>query len=333
MFKFWSETNPDAKKILEPDLGMRDWNDLTMEEKEKIWHYLEWYFFDKQAREQRGVRLYEFYGEYNEKEYKQKTIHESISYLNETYKAKSFAETYLRSPALNTACHDFHDIFMKQAAVVVMELLSAYANFLYVSTKNDSYIYKEEKETEEDFTQRKIKAEYKYFDRFSRRLNDVFLQFGVKYYLTRDGFMPRQDEKIIKDIYEPVLNYLSDLKWKKVSEILSDAFSDYVKNTAQGYSGCVTKAISAVQAYLQIVVDGKIGSSDGISKLIKQAQEKDLIPIDKFSSEIFKNMDSILMRERGLTGDAHPKQEYANEKNARLVLNLVIIFLQHCIQK
>lgn len=339
MFKLWNETNVGVKESLRPDLGLRSWDDLSAEEKEKIWHYTEWYFFDAQIRKQYGMmgdvekRFYEFYGNYKEKEYKQKTIYKSISYMNENYKAKSFAEAFLKDSSLNAACYDFYNIFMTQSEVVVLELLSAYAKFLYEFTKNDSYIYKAKDEAENVFLERKIKAEYGFFDNFSNRINDVFLQFGIKYYLTRDCFVPRQDEKIIEEVYNPVLTYLSNPKWKKVNELLSDAFSDYTKNTPQGYSGCVTKTISGLQAFLQISINGKIGSSEGLAVLIKKAQEEDLIPNDKFTEQIFKNIDSILMRERGLTGDAHPKQEYATEKNARLVLNLTMIFIQHCIQQ
>ncbi len=338
MFKLWSEINADSKESLKPDLGLRIWDNLSPEEKQKIWHYLDWHFFDAQLKEEYGMmggvekRFYEFYGEYREKEYKQKTIHKSILFLNENYKAKSFADSYLKNPNLNTACYDFYNIFMNQAEVVVMELLSAYAKFLYEFTKNDDYIYKSENETEKDFLERKTKAEYKFFDNFSSRINDVFLQFGIRYYLTRDGFIPRQDAKIIEEIYEPVLGYLSDQKWKKVNEILSDAFSDYIKNTPQGYSGCVTKTISAVEAYLQILVDGKTGGKN-LSSLISEGQKNNLIPNDIFTQNIFKNTEAIFARERKATGDAHPKDEYATEKNARTILNLAMIFIQHCIQK
>ena len=150
--------------------------------------------------------------------------------------------------------------------------------------------------------------------------------------ITRNGFGPRQDEKIIEEIYEPVLGYLSDPKWKKVNEILSDAFSDYRKNTPQGYSGCVTNTISAVEAYLQILVDGKTGGTK-LSPLISEAQKKNLIANDVFTQTIFKNIEAIFARERQSTGDAHPKDEYATEKNARTILNLAMIFIQHCIQK
>ncbi len=338
MFKFWSENNKQAKDFLRPDLGLRNWNDLIAEEKNKIWHYLNRYFFDAKIKEQYGTmggiekRFYKFYGGYKEKEYKQKTIHKTILHINENFKARSFADTYLKNPSLSTACYDFHNIFMEQDESVTMELLSIYAKTFYELTKNDDYIYKSKKETKKDFLQRKIKTEFKFFDSFSERINDVFSQFGIKYYLTRDGFMPRQDVKIMEEIYEPVLNYLSDKKWKKVNEILSDAFVDYGKNTPQGYSNCITHSVSALQAFLQILVNGKIGSG-GIKELIKQAQDRKLIPNDIFSCKIFKDVNSILMRERGKTGNPHPKEEYANEKNTRLVLNLIMIFFQHCIQK
>jgi len=82
---------------------------------------------------------------------------------------------------------------------------------------------------------------------------------------------------------------------------------------------------------LQISVNGEIGKGD-ISQLIPKAQKEGLIPNDSFTKKIFENIESILMRERQKTSNAHPKKEYANEKNARLILNLVMIFLQHCIQ-
>jgi len=344
MFKSWSETNKEAERFLKPDLGLRGWDELTKGEKDKIWHYLKFYFFDIQTTAHYSEIPYEykfygydykFYGNLpKEREYKKRAIIESISYLNENYKARSFAETFLKNPGLDSACYDFYNIFMNQTEAVVMELLSAYAKFLYYVTKNDCSIYidKSKNESEEDFLQRKIEAEYKFFDSFSKRLNDVFLQFGIKYYLTRGGFVPRQEEKIINEIYEPVLSCLSHPKWKDVNKILSDAFDEYKKNTSQGYSNCVTNTVSSIEAFLQIVVNGKTGKGE-ISKLITEAQKKKLIPDDFFTQKIFENLESVLARQRAETGIAHPKKEYANEKNARLMLNLAMIFFHHCIQR
>jgi hypothetical protein len=144
------------------------------------------------------------------------------------------------------------------------------------------------------------------------------------------GFVEIQEPKIIEDIYVPVLKALSHPKWKEVSIHLSDSFAEFRTNTPQGYSSCVTLSVSAVQAFLQILVHGKTGKGD-ISDLITKAHAQNLIPDDGFTKEIFKKIESVLMRERQQTGIPHPKQEYATAKNSLLVLNLTMVFFQHCI--
>ena len=337
-FKLWSELNPKVKKELKPDFGLRSWNSLSSDEKYKIWKYLEWYFFDKDIKTKykgyyplRKIHYYKFFGEPQENEKKKKRIYFSIADLNHKYKAKSYAKNFLEDNTLNSACHDFYEIFMNQDENVVMELLSLYS-LLLIPERAKGTIHKKEGESEEEYNQRLENWRWEEFDKFRKDLNEVFTDFGINLYLTRQGFAPRQEEKIIKEIYEPVLNYLSHSKWTEVSKILSDAFDEYRKNTPQGYSNCVTNVISAIQAFLQIVVNGKTGKGE-ISKLIPIAQKKKLIPDDFFTQKIFDNLESVFARQRQETGIAHPKKQYANEKNARLMLNLAMVFLQHCIQK
>jgi hypothetical protein len=335
-FKLWSELNPKAKKELKPDFGLRNWDSLSNDEKYKIWKYLELYFFDKDIRTKysfEGTKksYYKFYGEYPENEKKKKRIYISIMVLNHRYKVKSYAKNFLENNTLNSACHDFYEIFTNQDENVVMELLSLYCKIL-ISERAEETIYKKEGESKEEYNQRLENWRWEEFDKFRKDLNEVFTDFGINLYLTRQGFAPRQEEKIIKEIYEPVLNYLSHPKWMEVSKILSDAFDEYRKNTPQGYSNCVTNVISAIQAFLQIVVNGKTGKGE-ISKLIPTARKKKLIPDDSFTQKIFDNLESIFARQRQETSIAHPKKQYANEKNARLMLNLAMVFLQHCIQK
>ncbi len=325
MIKLFSQTNKDAIKELKPDLGLRSWNNLPPDEKSKIWYYLERYFFNRDLSKKYSMmgevteRYHEFYGDL--KEYKQKAVHTAILYLNEAYKAKSYAENFLENPNLNSACLDFYNIFMNNNEEVVLELISAYGKALFLESENHEYVSKKEKEADEDFEKRKINAEYKMFDSFASRLNDVFEQFGVNYHLTRDGFVPRQDQKITQEIYEPVLKSLSDPKWKEANRELGDAFSEFQKKTPNGYSNCITHTVSALQAFLQILIHGETGKGD-ISKLIPEAQRKKLIPSDSFSTKIFKDIESVLMEQRQATSDAHPKKEYANQKTALLLLNL-----------
>ena len=336
MFKLWSETKKEARDELSPDFGFRSWEELSNDDKYIIWKYVDRHFFKKDECRQTfsyGNKScnYEFFGDYNEKNNKLTRVVDSISYLNLRNKANSYARNFLEDSKFNSACKDFYEIFSTQSENVVFELLSLYSKLIMLE-RSKRKPSRNEEESDNEFEKRTFEWKWEVFDKFTEDLNEVFLQFGIKYHLTRDGFIPRQDNKIMEEIYEPVLDYLSDKKWEKVNEILSDAFSDYRKNTPQGYSSCVTHSVSALQAFLQILVNGKIGSG-GIKELIKQAQDKKLIPNDIFSGKIFKDIDSILMRERGKTGNPHPKKEYANEKSARLVLNLMMIFFQHCIQK
>ncbi len=334
-FKLWSELNPEARKKLKPDFGFRSWNSLSEDEKYKIWKYLESYFFNKDIRKERYTEnYYEFYEKYQEeREQKQKRIHLTIYALNHKYKAQTYARNFLEDSTLNSSCHDFYEIFMKQDANVVMELLSLYCKILISERKDKTTykIYKTKGETNEKYLKRLQEWRWKDFDKFSEDLNGIFTDFGINLYLTRQGFIPRQEEKIIKEIYEPVLNYLSHPKWKEVSMLLSDSFDEYRKNIPQGYSNCVTNTISSIQAFLQIIVSGKTGKGE-ISKLIPEAQKGSLIPNDFFVKKIFDNIESVFAHERKRIATPHPKEEYATEKDAHIILNLAMIFFQHCIQ-
>ncbi len=290
MMKFWSKLNPEALTELKPDLGLRSWDDLNLEEKQLM--YIHLHFQRTRCRTS--------------------AIEESILHMYRHYKKKNFTPCYLFAPNLNNAHTDFSNIFLNESKHVVMELLSAYV--IYIHKYNGNF---------------NNAADSNYL---VENINDVFSQFGVKYHLTEIGFIPRQEEKIIKEIYEPTLKCLADKNWKPVSNDLSDAFADFRKDTEQGYSGCVTKTISAVQAFLQISVHGKTGTGS-MSELIREATKKELIPDDAFTQHIFKNMDSVFSRIRQQYGDAHPKGNYADEKTARLILNLSMVFIQHCMQK
>lgn len=309
VFKFWSATQTEALKELHPTLGHRSWNELTTQEKDNVWHYLKNYFSDENLRT--------FF---------------AIYCLNENHKYRSYGKHFLHDQTEQSARMDFEHIFRNESQNVLLELFSCFCRAILVE-RADKAVYKSSNETDEEFGTRSNEYRHEDFDKFAERLNDVFEHYGVNVLLTRQGFIPRQDDKITKEIYIPVLQLLSTENWAPVNRDLRDAFKTYQEKTDQGYSNSITHAVAALQAFLQIIVGGKAGSSEGIASLIKKAQEKDAIPTDKFSSEIFKNLDAVLMRERGKTGDAHPKQEYANEKNTRLVLNLVMVFIQHCIQK
>jgi hypothetical protein len=334
MFKLWSESNLDAKKSLKPDLGLREWNSLTEREKYLIWKHLEIHFFNKQETSQwssnsyQNEKCFDFFDPYSYK--KQRSVYISINDMMLEYKAKNYTKNYLEESTVYSACKDFISIYDEGDGNVVLELLSFYCRALIKECKAEFYREKKQEESDTEYEKEKINAQWVYFDEFAKNLNEVFADFGLNIYLTRNSFIPRQDEKILKDIFEPVLQFLSDLKWQEVNQLLSDAFSEYRKNTKESYSTCITHIVSAVQAFLQIIVSGKTGKGD-ISELIAKAQKNMFIPSDNFTTNIFKPIESLLMRVRQEKGVAHPKQEYATEKDAKLVLNVAMVFFQHCI--
>ncbi len=335
MFKLWSESNSDAKKSLKPDLGLRDWDSLTQNQKYLIWKYLEIHFFNKQETIQwsptsyQNEKCFEFYDPCAY--IKRSSVYQSINSMMIEYKAKNYTENYLEDNTGYAACKDFILIYEEGEGNVVLELLSFYCRALIKEYQDEFYREKNINESEIEYEKEKKNAQWINFDEFAKDLNGVFTDFGLNVHLTRSGFIPRQDEKIIKNVFEPVLQCLSDSKWKEVNQLMVDAFSEYRKNTKESYSTCITHIVSAIQAFLQITVFGKTGKGD-ISNLITTAQKSNLIPSDNFTSDIFKPIESTLMRMRQEKGIPHPKKEYATEKDAKLVLNIAMIFIQHCIQ-
>ena len=329
-FKTWSELNPDANAELRPDLGFISFTDLNPTDRNKIWQNLyRKYFFDKQPRSGDYGRsdYYLIAGEHFQQELIKERILYAIDILNDKFKKQSYAKRFLESRTEYNLYKDFLALFMEGSENVVLEILSLYARQIL---QENVYPYRDQEESDIDYDKRKEEIRKNTFNEFAKDLNEVLSHFGIRFYLTSLGFAPIQDLKIIKEIYTPVLSSLAHPKWKEVNNHISDSFEEFRKYTPQGFSNCVTVAVSAVQAYLQILVNGKTGSGD-ISELIQQAQTKNLIPDDSFTKEIFKKIESVLMRERQETGIPHPKKEYANSKNALLVLNLTMVFFQHCL--
>ncbi|PIT88824.1 MAG: hypothetical protein COU29_00390 [Candidatus Magasanikbacteria bacterium CG10_big_fil_rev_8_21_14_0_10_36_32] len=305
-FKLWSNLEPKAKQELHPDLGLRNWDELSREEREKIWHHME-YYFSKADRK--------YY---------------TILFLNEGHKYQSYGKYFLTDSSTANASIDFKNIFLncENGQHIVFELISYYSKAVLMEQAES--IYRSSKETEIEFNERLTEWKYQKFDAFANRLNDVFEHFGINVVLTRCGLIPKQEQKIIQEVYKPVLKFLSNEKWKPVNRELRDAFDSFQQKNDTGYSSCVTHSVTAIEAFLQILINGKTGKNT-LGNLLVEAQKQGSIPNDKFSNQIFKNLESIFAQERKETGDAHPKNEYANEKNALMILNLTMVFLQHCI--
>jgi hypothetical protein len=300
-FTKWSDINPDAKRILRPDLGLRDWDAFNSDEK---------LIFIKHLHNSRWLKS-------------DHRTYLALQNLNQAYKTRNLCPNLLThggphkggrygqrvsSCCTTVAENDAFLIMSLESSDVFYELISFYAEVL---TKDS------DKET---------------IQRFCRCINDLSEQFGLNIVLTPTSILPRQERKITTQIYEPALQVLADAKWKEVSRELADAFEDFQRGTPDSYSNCITHAVTAIQAFLQVLVHGKTGKGD-ISPLLATASSQGLIPHDVFSQKILRDIQSALMAERQAKGDPHPKAEYADRKAALLVLNITMVFLQHCLQE
>ncbi|MFA5991544.1 MAG: hypothetical protein WC794_04865 [Candidatus Doudnabacteria bacterium] len=298
VFTKWSEIQPSSKRNLRPDLGIREWGKLSKQEKDSILlHFLNDGWFGTDGDTFSAVS--EFAEDHKARFFCNHLLAHGGPHYFETNSYKS-----LKQCCPQNAQQDLHYIFLTEHQDVVYELISYYAENL-------------------------SPQEYK---RFVVEFNDIFDQFGLNVLINTNGFILRQDPQIVKDIYEPTLKLLADKRWEPVGRELDDAFNNYLKNTPQDFSSSITHAVAGVQAFLQILINNETGEGD-IAGLLKEALKNNLIPNDKFSEKIFKDLVSILMAERQAKGDPHPKEEYANEKTARLLLNLVMVFIQHCLQE
>jgi len=96
MFKLWSETNREITEQLKPNLWVRSWNALGLEEKQKIWKYLEEYFFNKDKKIYKISEdpyrnpNYDYYFSNIFGNNIQTIVRSSIYSLNQSYKTHSF---------------------------------------------------------------------------------------------------------------------------------------------------------------------------------------------------------------------------------------------------
>ena len=208
---------------------------------------------------------------------------------------------------------------------LVFTMLSILAKFQIDSSRLKIATTAEDEESRHKWTE----AAYEKFDQFASHMNHIFEQFSVNMKLTREGFIPVQDDKITAAIYEPTLRVLADPKWETVGAILNDVFSEF---TNGNYPEVITKAHSTVQKFLQILVGGEGNNGKGeVGKLFGEAKEKGLIPVDRYSEKIVSVLQGFIVSERATNSTAKPAENEATRSDALLVMNVVMVLLQHCL--
>ena len=311
-FQLYGKNNPEVENKIQPHLVLREWNDLSASEKRiALQELLNNGFVHSSSN----------------------PVLQTISNLNHEY-LRQCPGKILHSRGnsggiqqRNAAFEDFKQIFVgEKTEAIVLRMISEFCN-----CHIDSYNYaKAENETDETEKRRLIYLAFEKFDKLASCLNHIFEQFSVNVVVTRSGIVPKQDSEIINRIYNPTLVILSDPKWKSVSDDLSQVFINFQE---QKYPETITVAHRVVQRFLQILVgeEGKNGKGE-VGKLFSDAKKQGLIPTNRFTEPIIEVFQGYISSERATNSSAKPSIKEATSSDALLVLNVVMIFLQHCLQ-
>ena len=321
-FLLYGESDPKIESNIQPQLALRNWVNLTDEEKQIAF---------QQLKNSGWVESYS------------REILQTIEYLNNAF-LRQCPGRHLHavqpqrdhyhggygneSERMKAAITDFQHIFLREKSdAVVFRMLSKFAD-----SHIDGFGYRRATESKDGVERKKLLDEsFNKFDRLANCLNHIFEQFAVNQLVTRNGFVPRQDDKITKEVYTPTLSILTDPKWKSVSTDLALMFEDYRE---ENYAEAITKAHRAVQRFLQVLVgeEGKSGKGE-VGKLLQKAKEDGVIPVNRFTEPLVSVIQGFITSERATNSTAKPTMKDATASDALLMMNVVMVFLQYCLQK
>jgi hypothetical protein len=308
-FTLYGDGEAATEQSIQPTLGLRGWNALTKPEK------------------QIALRQLQNAGWLTDSE----QVLQTIAHLNEkflrTCPGKHLHQASGDSADLEEAAlKDFREIFVNEKNdALVLRMLSKFVE-RHIDYQSLGWAKQETGEVRAE----SIKKAFWSLNRLAKCLNHIFEQFAVNQVVTPTGFVPRQDEKITEQLYKPTLTILADPKWATVSADLSEMFVDYRE---QRYPEVISKAHSAVQRFLQIQVgeEGKSGKGE-LSKLVREAKDRGIIPTNRFIDPVLSAILSYIPSERAINSTAKPAVKETTPAEAMLMMNVVMILLQFCLQ-
>lgn len=318
-FLLYGQNDPNIEGAIQPTLALRQWEDLSDVEKQTA----------LQEIENCG-----WFGPYSEE------ILQTIEFLNYKFLRKCPGKNLhaikpkndpralsYDSDRMDAALRDFKYIFLhEESDALVFLMLSR-----FVESYIDGFSYQRAAESRKKKERKEyIDSAFSKFDSLANCLNHIFEQFAVNQMVTRNGFVPRQDSKIMDEIYTPTLAVLADPKWEPVSINLAKMFEDYRE---KNYAEAITKAHSAVQRFFQILVGEEGKNSKGeVGVLFKKAKDAGIISTNRFIEPIVVAIQGFIPSERATNSTAKPAIKEATAADALLMMNVVMILLQHCLQ-
>lgn len=317
VFRLHGEDDDEIEGRMQAKLALRNWRELSPKERDIIKQELfnkNW--IDESSRE--VLTAVEHLNTHFLRDVPGKRLHR-IKPQNNGYTSNDGARR-------EAAYLDFQEILFKsENEDIVLRMLSAFAR-AYI--KYSSY---KAAMTELDAEKRAIliKEAFAVFDRLANTFNYLFRQFAVNVQVNRSGFIPVQDAKLAEQVYSPALSALSDPKFAKVNDDLAKMFADY---RSGDFGDVITKAHSAVQRFLQISTgaEGKNGKGE-MADLFAAAKANGLVSSSRFSDPLIKVLQGFFPSERATKSTAKPALKEATSRDAMLMMDLVMVFLHHCL--
>ena len=313
-FLVYGEDDPTFAERIQSTLPLQPWSNLTTEQKNNMFQSLLTSLWFEQNR---------------------RSVTSTLKQLNHRFRrnlpAKGISQFNISAPLesdsyFSIAIEDFKTIFIyADSEDLVLYMISLFAGGLI----NKHQL--EEAQASEDCDERNnlITNAYKRFDVFATHLNHLFEQFSVNVVISRNGIVPRQEDRITKEIYIPTLEVLSDPKWNSVNSILFEMFSDYQE---QKYSEVITKAHSAMHQFLKVALENEGQSGKGeFGKLFNKAKANNVISNNVEINHVVNSIKSTLSSERAKKSTAKPTVQKANSADAQLVMNYCFVMIQHCL--
>ena len=313
-FKLFSESYPEIIEHIQQQPPLRQWSDIDVEEKQNMLNEL---VITKVLKDN------------------SRPVLASVAHLNRKYllvrpgkylyKHQAFLD---RDPlGENSAARkDFEEIFVHaDSQGLVFEMLSMFAKCFI----NGYYLDLAKNAKNDEHRAQYIQSAYSDFERLKWHLDNIFGQFGVNMSLTRNGFVPVVDEKILDEIYQPVLRVLSDPKWEMVNADMREMFDSY---HVQEYPEVIAKASNIVQRYLQVLVGEEKNVKGGFGKLFELAKRKGITSDHPFTNRIINAIESFISEERANKSSAKPSKKQPTSSDALITMHVVMVFLQHCLQ-
>ena len=311
-FRVFGEGDSTIIEAIQPRLALRSWSDLTTSEKNIALQSL--------------VNLGLVSSSSAEVYYTIVRVNHDFLQLCPGKRVHNSNHPYERE-RLQDAFQDFSDIFVNGPELLVFHMLTVLANRLI-----DKGFYNwAEKQTDDKYRIEYVEKAFSKFDNLAFYINHIFEQFSVNAVLTRSGLVPRQDDRIAEEVYIPTLTILSDPKWAPVNKELIEMFKDFQE---KNYPDVIAKGHNVVHKFLQVIL-GEEGRNEkgAMGKLFDKARDAGILPTNRFTAQIINVFQSHLASERATKSPAKPALEDASPSDALLVMNVVMIFLQYCLQE